>query len=100
MHQIIGGFILGAVFGQAARENVWRPVLRRSIKSGLILTEKARELARKVKAETDEIVAEAKEELEREEPDKSGNHVESQPESTPETHTEQSQPGRNRKRKV
>ncbi|MCU1262630.1 MAG: hypothetical protein JWO80_5515, partial [Bryobacterales bacterium] len=66
MHQIIGGFILGTVFGQAARRNVWRPVLRRTIKGGLIVTQEAKELARKVKAETDEIVAEAKQELEHE----------------------------------
>ena len=100
MHQIIGGFILGTVVGQAARKNVWRPVLRGSIKSGLILTHQAKELARKVKAETDEIVAEAKEELEREDLEKSGHHVESQPESTPEPDAEQSHPGRNRKKKV
>jgi hypothetical protein len=100
MHQIIGGFILGTVVGQAARKNVWRPVLRGSIKSGLILTQQAKELAKKVKAETDEIVAQAKEELERADLEKSRHHVESQPGSTPEAHAEQSHPGRSRKKKV
>jgi hypothetical protein len=100
MHQIIGGFILGTVFGQAARKNVWRPALRGSIKSGLILTQQAKGLAKKVKAETDEIVAQAKEELEREDLEKSQRHVESQPRSTPEAHAEHSHPGRSRKKKV
>jgi hypothetical protein len=100
MHQIIGGFILGTVFGQAARKKVWRPVLRGSIKSGLILTHQAKELARKVKAETDEIVAEAKEELEREDLEKSRDHVEPQPGSTSEAQAEHSHPGHNRKKKV
>jgi hypothetical protein len=98
MHQIIGGFILGTVFGQAARKNVWRPVLRGSIKSGLILTHQAKELARKVKAETDGIVTEAKEELEREDLEKSRHHVGSQ--RTPEAKAEHAHPGRNRKKTV
>jgi hypothetical protein len=100
MHQIIGGFILGTVFGQAARKNVWRPVLRGSIKRGLVFTQQAKGLAKKVKAETDEIVAQAKEELEREDLAKSQRQVESQPGSTPEAHAEHSHPGRSRKKKV
>ena len=98
MHQIIGGFILGTVFGQAARKNVWRPVLRRSIKGGLIVTHEAKELARKVKAETDEIVAEAKQELEHEDLEKSLHHAESNTENAPESHAKHTPAARTRKK--
>ncbi|MCU1263531.1 MAG: hypothetical protein JWO80_6416, partial [Bryobacterales bacterium] len=75
-------------------------VLRRTIKGGLIVTQEAKELARKVKAETDEIVAEAKQELEHEDLEKSLQHTESTTENAPENQAGHSPAGRTRKKQA
>jgi Protein of unknown function (DUF5132) len=63
MHQIIGGFILGAAFGQTTRKVVWRPLLRTVIKGGLIVAREANCVTTAMREEAKSLYAEAKAEL-------------------------------------
>jgi hypothetical protein len=67
MHQIIGGIVLGAIVGKAAgglKSNKLRPLVRKTVKTGLIAARKANEFGRSLRREANALVAEAKAELE------------------------------------
>jgi hypothetical protein len=63
MHQIIGGFILGAAFGQSTRKVVWRPLLRSVIKGGIVVAREASSMTAAMQEEAKALYAEASEEL-------------------------------------
>jgi hypothetical protein len=67
MHHILGTILVGAVFGSAAKSKL-RPVLRKAVKGGLIVQRKAEQLGRNVRAGANELVAEARADLDRESP--------------------------------
>jgi hypothetical protein len=64
MHHVIGGFIVGAAFGQTTRKTIWRPLLRNVIKGGIIAAREAKAATAAVRAEAISIYAEAQSELE------------------------------------
>jgi uncharacterized protein (DUF697 family) len=64
MHQIIGGFILGAAFGQTTRKVVWRPLLRTVIKGGIVVAREASSVTNAMREEAISLYEEAKAELE------------------------------------
>jgi hypothetical protein len=63
MHHIIGGFIVGAAFGQTTRKVVWRPLLRTVIKGGIVVAREANSLSATVREEAKSLYEEAKAEL-------------------------------------
>jgi uncharacterized protein (DUF697 family) len=65
MHHIIGGFIVGAAFGQTTRQTIWRPLLRNVIKGGIVAAREARAVTAAVRAEAVSIYEEAQSELNR-----------------------------------
>ena len=74
MHLIIGSLIAGAFAGEGARKLSWRPVLRAGIRESIRAQRGVVAFGEKVRAEAKQLVAEAKDELDR--PDR-------QPDSTP-----------------
>ena len=68
MHHIIGGFILGAAFGQSTRKVVWRPLLRNVIKGGIVVAREATAATATIRQEALSIYEEAKAELDQQEP--------------------------------
>ena len=75
MHQVIGGFILGAAVGQTARGVVWRPLLRTLIKGGIVVAREAEAATVAVRREAQSLYDEAKAELEVAEQTSSGSEV-------------------------
>jgi hypothetical protein len=71
MHHIIGGFILGAAFGQTTRTTIWRPLLRNAIKGGIVAARGAKSMGAAVSSEARSIYAEAQSELGRSAPSQS-----------------------------
>jgi uncharacterized protein (DUF697 family) len=65
MHHIIGGFIVGAAFGQTTRKTIWRPLLRNVIKGGIVAAREAKAVTSAVRAEAVFIYEEAQSELNR-----------------------------------
>jgi hypothetical protein len=65
MHHVIGGFIVGAAFGQTTRKTIWRPMLRNVIKGGIIAAREAKAVTDAVRAEAVSIYEEAQSELSR-----------------------------------
>jgi polyhydroxyalkanoate synthesis regulator phasin len=71
MHQIIGGIVVGALLGPTsgilgkASEKL-RPLARKAVKAGLIAERKAKEFAESLRREANQLVAEARTELEEE----------------------------------
>lgn len=63
MHFLLGSLLLGAAAGEGARKVRWRPLLVGAVKSGVLLAEKLEGAARAVRAEAEQLVAEAKAEL-------------------------------------
>jgi hypothetical protein len=72
MHQIIGGFILGAAFGQTTRKVVWRPLLRNVIKGGIVVAREASSVTTTLRQEAVSLYEEAKAELEQQTPKEPG----------------------------
>jgi uncharacterized protein (DUF697 family) len=63
MHHIIGGFIVGAAFGQTTRETIWRPLLRNVVKGGIVAAREVKAVTEAVRAEAVSIYEEAQSEL-------------------------------------
>jgi hypothetical protein len=68
MHHIIGGFILGAAFGQTTRKVVWRPLVRNVIKGGIVVAREASSATATLRQEAVSIYEEAKAELDQQTP--------------------------------
>ena len=71
MHQIIGGIVVGAILGKASgmigkTSAKLRPLARKAVKTGLIAQRKTREFGESLRRETNQLVAEAKTELDEE----------------------------------
>lgn len=62
MHHIIGGVLIGAIFGTASKERL-RPYLRKAVKGGIVIGRKAQEIRESVRKETSDLMAEARTEL-------------------------------------
>jgi uncharacterized NAD-dependent epimerase/dehydratase family protein len=67
MCAIIGSMIVGAAAGQGASKISWRPLLRTAIREGLRAQRKITAFSNTVFVEAKQLVAEAKDELERSE---------------------------------
>ena len=63
MHFVLGSLVLGAVAGEGARKVTWRPLLRGAIKNAVLATRKVNKIALAVRKEAEELVAEARAEL-------------------------------------
>jgi hypothetical protein len=72
MHQIIGGIVVGALLGTTTSgilgkaSGKLRPLVRKAVKTGLIAQRKTKEFGESLRRETNQLVAEAKTELEEE----------------------------------
>jgi polyhydroxyalkanoate synthesis regulator phasin len=71
MHQIIGGVVVGAILGKASgmlgkTSERLRPLVRKAVKAGLIAERKAKEFGESVRREANQLVAEARTELDEE----------------------------------
>jgi uncharacterized protein (DUF697 family) len=75
MHQIIGGFILGAAVGQTARCVVWRPLARTLIKGGIVVAREAEAATAAVRREAQSLYEEAKAELDAAEQNSKGSEA-------------------------
>jgi hypothetical protein len=62
MHHIIGGVLIGAIFGAASKERL-RPYLRKAVKGGIVVGRKAQQMGASVRKEASDLVAEARTEL-------------------------------------
>jgi hypothetical protein len=71
MHQIIGGFVMGALLGTTSgvlgkASGKLRPLVRKAVKTGLIAERKVKEFGESMRREANQLVAEAKTELDEE----------------------------------
>ena len=70
MHHILGSILIGAIFGStifgSTAKNKLRPVLRKAVKGGLIVQREAQRFGRNIRAGADELVAEARADIDRE----------------------------------
>ncbi|HEY4046992.1 MAG TPA: hypothetical protein VGM27_09005 [Acidobacteriaceae bacterium] len=67
MHLIIGSLIAGAFAGEGARKISWRPLLRAAIRESVRAQRSVVAFGGRVRAEAKQLVAEAKDELDRSE---------------------------------
>lgn len=65
MCEIVGSLILGAFFGGSVRKVSWRPLVRGGIREGLRAQRKLAEFGSSVRTEAQQLVAEARDELNR-----------------------------------
>jgi hypothetical protein len=74
MCEIVGSVIVGGILGGSATKLPWRRPLRVVIREGVRVQRKLAEVTARVKAEANQLVAEAREELD---------HSDPQPNSSP-----------------
>lgn len=67
MHEIIGSLVVGAFAGQSARKISWRPLLRAAIREGVRAQRNLAEFGSHMRAEAKQLVAEARDDLDRSE---------------------------------
>ena len=65
MHHVLGSILIGAIFGSATKDKL-RPVLRKAVRGGLIVQREAQRFGRNIRAGADELVAEARADIDRE----------------------------------
>jgi hypothetical protein len=65
MHHIIGSLVIGMVAGSAAKGGKFRPALRGIVKQGLRAKRKLESAGSSLRVETQKLVDEAREELNR-----------------------------------
>ena len=63
MHQLVGSFIVGTLAGGGTRKIEWRPLAVQAVKQGIRLGRGVQNVSSQVRAEIEQIVAEAKAEL-------------------------------------
>jgi len=66
MHHVLGSILIGAAIFGSATKNKLRPVLRKAVKGGLIVQREAQRFGRNIRAGADELVAEARADIDRE----------------------------------
>jgi hypothetical protein len=62
MHHILGGVLIGAIFGTVSRRRL-RPYLRTAVKGGIMVGRKAQQLGESVRKDVKDLVAEARTDL-------------------------------------
>jgi hypothetical protein len=63
MYCVIGSLIAGAAAGEGARKVSWRPLVKGTFKQGIVLSRKLRSLSEVVRKEAEQLVNEARAEL-------------------------------------